>query len=99
MDDPEAAKVAHTLSHPIRIAYLRTLRELGRDGNLSAVTFAEGSGEPLPTVAYHVRVLIDAGVIEVAETVPRRGAREHRCSLSGPQADVTTALMDLLAKG
>jgi DNA-binding transcriptional ArsR family regulator len=99
MDDRAAAKVAHTLSHPIRIGYLRKLRQLGVHGRLSPVTFADSSDEPLATVAYHVRVLFDAGVIEVAETVQRRGAKEHRYSLSGPRADLTVALMDLLANG
>jgi hypothetical protein len=34
-------------------------------------------GDSLANVAYHVKVLLDAGVIELVDTVPRRGAVEH----------------------
>ena len=90
MEDSEAVEVAQSLSHPIRIGFLRMLRRLGEAGDLSPVEFAEASD------AYHVQALLEAAVIEMAGTVARRGAREHRYSLTGPRAEITLAVLDLL---
>jgi DNA-binding transcriptional ArsR family regulator len=38
---------------------------------------AEAMGAPLPQVSYHVRRLADAGLLELVDTIPRRGALEH----------------------
>ena len=94
MDDVEATELARALGHPLRLAYLRALR--GRRC-LSPSEFARDSDEPLGNVSYHVKGLFEAGVLEVAEMVPRRGAMEHRYALSSPRADVALAVMDLLA--
>jgi hypothetical protein len=48
-------------------------------------------------VSYHVRILFRAGVLEVSSIIKRRGAMEHRYSLTGTNAGVATAVMDLLA--
>jgi DNA-binding transcriptional ArsR family regulator len=98
LEDPEAAEVAKALSHPMRLRYLRSLRKLGRGGILSPSEYARDSGEPLRNVAYHVKALATAGVLEIGETVPHRGSREHRYSLSGPRASVAVAAMRALAK-
>jgi hypothetical protein len=39
--------------------------------------FAKLLDEPLTNISYHVRMLHDLGVIELAHTEPRRGALEH----------------------
>jgi DNA-binding transcriptional ArsR family regulator len=98
MDDLKAAGIASALGHPLRLGYLRALRSLGPDGRLSPSEFARASGEPLGNVSYHVKALSRAGVLKVAERIPRRGAIEHRYSLDGPQATLTMAMMDLLAR-
>ena len=64
---------------------------------LSPSEYARDFGEPLGNVSYHVKALREAGVLEVAAQVPRRGAMEHRYSFTGPRAGVALAVMDLLA--
>jgi DNA-binding transcriptional ArsR family regulator len=83
-----------SLSHPLRIALVRTLRECPE---LSPVEYARESSERLANVSYHMTVLREAGVIAVAETVARRGAVEHRYALTGRRAKAALALLDLLA--
>jgi DNA-binding transcriptional ArsR family regulator len=95
MEDAAAAEIAKALSHPLRLSYLRALTERRE---LSPSEFARETDEPLGNVSYHVKALRDAGVLEVASTVPRRGAVEHRYSLSGPRAGVAMAVADLLAR-
>jgi DNA-binding transcriptional ArsR family regulator len=94
MDDLDAAQLAKALGHPLRLAYLHAL---GERRELSPSEYARDSEEPLGNVSYHVKALYDAGVIEVAARVPRRGAMEHRYSLSGPRAGVAMAMAKLLA--
>jgi DNA-binding transcriptional ArsR family regulator len=94
MNDEEAAEVAKALSHPLRLEYLRALVERRA---LSPSEFARESDEPLGNVSYHVKALFEAGVLEVSELIPRRGAMEHRYALTGPRAGIAIALMDLLA--
>jgi DNA-binding transcriptional ArsR family regulator len=50
---------------------------LHKHGVSSPRELAERSGERLPNVSYHMRVLRDAGCIELVRTKPRRGAIEH----------------------
>lgn len=94
MDHEAAAEIAKSLSHPLRLDYLRALRERSE---LSPSEFARDSDEPLGNVSYHVKALYEAGVLEVSSMVPRRGAMEHRYSFTGPRAGVTLAVIDLLA--
>ena len=66
-------RVLKALAHPLRVDLLSAL-------NLKVASpkmLAEELGEPLPNVSYHVRVLLDAGCIELVRTEPRRGALEH----------------------
>jgi DNA-binding transcriptional ArsR family regulator len=95
MDDREAAEIAKALGHPLRLGFLRTLRATDM---LSPSEYAEESAEPLANIAYHVKALRAAGLLEVAELVPRRGAMEHRYSLTGPRAEVGRTIMELLEK-
>ena len=93
MTDREIAKITGALTHPIRISFLRTLRA---DGMLSPVQFSRESGQPLGNVSYHVQTLKKSGVLKVAESVPKRGAMEHRYSLDGDKAGSVLAVLDLL---
>lgn len=43
----------------------------------SPVQISGEIGEPLGNVSYHVKILVQAGVIELAATRPVRGALEH----------------------
>ena len=94
MDDEAAADMTKVLSHPIRLEYLRTLRE---HKILSPSDYAKQSGKPLGNVSYHVKALADAKVIKVKERVPRRGAMESRYSLNGRRAGIALRVIDLLA--
>lgn len=63
------------LNHSTR----RTLLKLFLDGDsaLSPKELAELTGEKLPTISYHVRVLVDKDAIELAEEEPVRGSVAH----------------------
>jgi DNA-binding transcriptional ArsR family regulator len=93
MNDSQAAEVAKALSHPLRIAILRLVRDKRK---LSPTEFARESGDPLGNVSYHMGALRDAGVLKVTDTAKRRGALEHY-SLTGPRAGIALGVMDLLA--
>jgi DNA-binding transcriptional ArsR family regulator len=62
-------------AHPLRRRIWALLAD--EDGPSSPKGIAAALGAPLATVAYHVRQLADAGVIELARTRQRRGALEH----------------------
>jgi DNA-binding transcriptional ArsR family regulator len=94
MDDASAAEVTKALGHPLRLEYLRAPAQRRE---LSPSEFALESDEPLGNVSYHVKALFEAGVLELASMVKRRGAMEHRYSLTGRRAGVAMAVMDLLA--
>jgi DNA-binding transcriptional ArsR family regulator len=68
--DPRLAKA---LSNDVRSRALELLVE----GPQSPKSIAAKLGLDLRSVAYHVRVLRKLGCIELAETLPRRGAVEH----------------------
>lgn len=79
MDSERIAVLASALSHPDRV---RLLDRLQRVDELSPRQFAEGDGAPLGNVAYHVRALREAGLIEQVRTMQRRGAVEHFYALT-----------------
>jgi DNA-binding transcriptional ArsR family regulator len=95
MDDRQAAGVAKELGHPLRIAILRSIRERRA---VSPSEYSRQFDEPPDNVSYNVKALTQAGVVEVAETVQRRGAMEHSYRLRQPRAKLLFRLMDLLAK-
>jgi DNA-binding transcriptional ArsR family regulator len=94
VDDHAAAEVTKALSHPLRLEYLRALAQREE---LSPSQFAKESDQSLGNVSYHVKALFEAGVLEVSSMVPRRGAMEHRYSLTGKRAGAAMAVMQLLA--
>jgi DNA-binding transcriptional ArsR family regulator len=75
------AKTLRAVAHPARISALLAISE----GQLSPVELTRRSDQDkwsLGVVAYHVRALAGAGLIELASTVQRRGAVEHRYSVT-----------------
>lgn len=69
--DPRLAKA---LEHPIRIEILAVLRE----GPSSPTRIQrELENVSLNLVSHHMKVLKEIGCVELAETVSRRGAKEH----------------------
>ncbi len=76
-----AARTLRAVAHPIR------LRALGlfHDADLSPVALARLMDEPRVSVgalAYHVQRLAAADLIALSQTIQRRGAVEHRYSLT-----------------
>ncbi len=61
------------MGHPVRFAILTALN----DGVASPIQLARQMDEPIGTVAYHTRILLDLEAIELVETAQRRGATEH----------------------
>lgn len=77
---PEAS-VLKGIGHPVRVKALALLCE-GKDTKASPNELSIALGEPLGNVSYHVRALLDANLIELKNTVPRRGAIEHYYSVT-----------------
>jgi DNA-binding transcriptional ArsR family regulator len=65
--------LAAIVTHPLR----RRIWYAMDEGPISPRELADVLGEPVNDVAYHVRVLRDLGVIELAGTRPVRGATQH----------------------
>jgi DNA-binding transcriptional ArsR family regulator len=65
--------VAYAVGHRVRVKILIALR----DGVYSPAEIAEMIGEPLNKVANHMRELVDAGSIEIAESRTRRNTVQH----------------------
>ena len=70
ISDPQVAKV---LTHPVRVRTIALLRHGPTSPSQAATQLQVGLG----TVAYHFRVLLHAGVVELCDTAQRRGAVEH----------------------
>jgi DNA-binding transcriptional ArsR family regulator len=67
------SSIAVIVSHPLRAECWTVLAErVASPNELTRLV-----GDSLANVAYHVKVLLEAGVIELVDTVPRRGAVEH----------------------
>jgi DNA-binding transcriptional ArsR family regulator len=91
--DGEAVEIAKTLTHPLRLAILRALRDGGR---ISPVEFARESGDQLANVSHHLKALRRAGVIQIVDTSRNRGGVVHHYALGGPRAVAVVAMLDLL---
>jgi len=61
--------------HPARDQIVDAMRSYGRP--ISPTRLSEVTGNTLGSVAYHVRTLLGAGVVELAEEGRVRGAVEH----------------------
>jgi DNA-binding transcriptional ArsR family regulator len=73
------ATVLRAVGHPLR---LRALELLDREGESTARDLSRELNVALPTMAYHLRTLISAGMVERTRSVPRRGALAHFCRLT-----------------
>jgi DNA-binding transcriptional ArsR family regulator len=73
------------LRHPLRREILRTM--IGRR-KISPREVADVLRDPLSNVSYHVRVLVECGVIELVDEAPVRGSIQHfyRASIDEPWA-------------
>lgn len=77
----------------------RLLREIDA-GTQTPKDLAAVFGIPLPNVAYHVKILRDAGLIELTRTEPRRGAVAHffkRSRRNAKRVDELLAIADRLS--
>lgn len=75
---------AAVVSHPIRARALTILA----DRESSPAEIARELGMAASHVAYHVRILLEEGLIELTEETPRRGSIEHRFrAVSPPELD------------
>jgi DNA-binding transcriptional ArsR family regulator len=63
------------LRHPLRRQILHAMAE--RPQPLSPRELAASLTQPLSNVSYHVRVLLDRGVLELVGTQQVRGATQH----------------------
>jgi len=70
---PGSAEIARVYAHPLRMQALRILNERVA----SPVEIARELDQPVNSIAYHVRILADAGCIEQVDQRQRRGAIEH----------------------
>lgn len=66
-------RIAKALSHPVRSGALVIFNERVASPN----EIAEELDESLGVVAYHVKMLLELGCIELVRTAPRGGAIEH----------------------
>lgn len=95
-DAPEGlAQVLSALGHPVRIRVIRQCQE-GVKQSPSRL-HGELPDVPLGTLAYHVRQLAGAGLLERAGRVTRRGAIEHMYVLS-PRGCKMAELLEELPK-
>jgi DNA-binding transcriptional ArsR family regulator len=69
----QVESLAAIVSHPLR----RRIWDAINDHPISPRELADQLRHPVNDVAYHVRVLRDLGVIELAGTRPVRGATQH----------------------
>lgn len=67
------ATLAAILAHPLRCKILTIMDTRVVSPNELSVEL----DEPLGTISYHVRSLLNLGVIELVDEKPRRGAQEH----------------------
>lgn len=70
-------KLARATVHPLAVRLLELYAALDNDGRLSPKEAADALEAPLGNVAYHVRVLADAGLLAPAGEGRARGAVVH----------------------
>lgn len=83
--------LARANTHPLRISILEVL-ELDEGRCLSPNDLSCELQMPLSNVNYHVTELYNAGLIELVDERPVRGATEHFYRLAGSKADVPVAI-------
>ena len=92
--DDVLSQTLRALGQPDRLRLLRALL----DEPASPVRLAKQLDDiPLGSVSYHVRQLAEAGLVELTETVPRRGAIEHIYAIT-PRGRAGLRSADALAR-
>jgi DNA-binding HxlR family transcriptional regulator len=90
------AEVLGALGHPVRV---RVIRHFDENVKLSPSRLQEAMPDvSLGTLAYHVRQLAGAGLLQRAGRIPRRGAVEHLYLLTSTGATMAAVLDDLLER-
>lgn len=74
-DDEQIAAIGRTLAHPLRVRILRAYAR--HEQARSATALADELDLTPATLAYHVRELHAAGMLDLAETIRHRGATER----------------------
>jgi DNA-binding transcriptional ArsR family regulator len=92
MTDQDTAAVGKVMSHPLR---LRIVAELNKRGPLSPNGLSKLLDQPLGSVSYHVKALLEAGVLKLVRTEPRRGALEHFYALEGRNTKLLLAMLEV----
>jgi DNA-binding transcriptional ArsR family regulator len=85
----------NALGHPTRLNLLYAIRSRGESSPVQLADLLAPDTRPVSAVAYHVRRLLEAGLIELAGTRPVRGALEHRYRVTGLGAAWLAALDSL----
>jgi DNA-binding HxlR family transcriptional regulator len=94
-DVERLSAVLRAAAHPIRVSVLRVLAQR----TMSPVELSRSLGRPewsLGVIAYHVRLLASHGIIELVQTIQRRGAVEHRYAVT-PAGRALAAAVESLA--
>jgi DNA-binding transcriptional ArsR family regulator len=79
IDADRALRISKATRHPLKIAALRRLEEVGRTSPNELADHFEVS---LGVVAYHIKDLARLRAIQQVDVVPVRGAAEHFYSLA-----------------
>jgi DNA-binding transcriptional ArsR family regulator len=77
-EDVTDAHIIKAMGHPLRMRILAAFNA----GERSPRELATELGEPLGNVSYHVRMLVDLGLLELVRTTQKRGALEHHYVLA-----------------
>jgi DNA-binding transcriptional ArsR family regulator len=70
--DPEPPGLHRLLAHPTRVRIIVNAQEA-----VSAPDLAAMLGTKRPTLDYHIRILVEAGLLEIVRSERHRGALEH----------------------
>lgn len=73
----------NALGHSVRLAVLYAMRERGESSPVELAELVALDARSVSAVAYHVRRLLEGGLIELTRTRPVRGALEHHYRLTG----------------
>lgn len=62
MQDADAVKALTAMAHPLRLKVFRALVVVGREG-LTPGTIADALGVPAATLSFHLKELVQAGLV------------------------------------
>ena len=82
--------------HPLRVSIFN---HLAREGEASPKELATALGQPLGNVSYHVRELVNLGIMKGSRTASRRGAVEHYYVLTITPKELFEELMSSTGGG